>query len=184
MKPQPRSDKTLVGTLGVLLAAVGLVIPAISPAADDNQFAEYQLKAAYLYNFISYTEWPSPAPEELLVCVYGRDPFGVHLDGLNAKTAGASTLAVARLSTADRVDPCHVVFVSREAISNLDRLQEAIGERPVLLMADSPGAAAKVTINMVDDNDRVQFEINLREAQQHGLTLSYQLLRLAREVLQ
>lgn len=183
MKPQRRSDRTPPGPVGLLLAALGSAVPAIASAADDNQFAEYQLKAAYLYNFITYTEWPSP-PAELLVCVYGRDPFGVHLDALNAKTAGTSSLAVSRLSTVDMVDPCHVVFVSREAISNLDRLQEAIGARPVLLVADTAGAAANVTINMVDDSGRVQFEINLNQARQHGLTLSYQLLRLAREVLQ
>jgi hypothetical protein len=154
-------------------------------AGKSEQYEEYALKAGYLYNFITFTEWPSALPATLTLCVYGQDPFGDALDSLQNKAVGNRTLAIKRLSSVDDVNSCQVVFVSREAISNLVRIQQAIQSQPVLLVADNPGAAAAgVAINLLTDGERVGFEINLKAAQQQGLNLSYRLLRLAQEVLQ
>jgi hypothetical protein len=152
-------------------------------AADGDSFAEYELKAGYIYNFITFTEWPESVPAELNLCVYGQDPFGTSLDNLQSKPVGQRSLVVSRINSVDQVNECDAVFVSMEAISNLGRLQQAIATTPVLLIADSPGAAlAGVAINLVNEGNKVSFEINLKAAQKQGLNLSYRLLRLAREV--
>lgn len=184
MNPGHRQQATSLRWSALLLALTVFVMPAASNAADSTRFDEYQLKAGYLYNFIAYTEWPASVPVELQVCVYGNDPFGEHLDAMALRKAGERSLSIERLISVDMVAPCNVIFVSREAISNIDRLREAIGRNPVLLVADSPGAINGVMINMVSANNRVEFQVNLKEAQQHGLNLSFQLLRLAREVVQ
>jgi YfiR/HmsC-like len=178
-----RPVRQVAPCVGILLwLALALGMPAAATAADE--FAEYQLKAGYLYNFIAYTEWPQSVPSQLQVCVYGSDPFGVHLDALANRKVGERSLAIERLTSVEMADPCQVIFVSSEAISNIDRLQEAIGHRPVLLVADTPGAISSVTINMLEANGRVEFQINLEAARHHGLNLSFQLLKLAREVVQ
>jgi hypothetical protein len=152
------------------------------PATGDS-FAEYELKAGYIYNFITFTEWPEAVPSVITLCVYGQDPFGASLDNLQGKKVGQRSLAVSRINSVDQVSVCQAVFVSMEAISNLARLEQVIAETPVLLIADSPGAAlAGVAINLVNEGDKVSFEINLKSAQKHGLNLSYRLLQLAREV--
>ena len=160
------------------------VLAILASAAVSAQFAEYQLKAGYLYNFATYTQWPDSVGEELTLCVYGQDRFGESLERLAGRSVGARTLRVQRIASVALVTSCQIVFVSSEAVSNLVRLEEAIKGEAVLLIADSPGAAAAgVTINMLTADGRIGFEINLRHAQQHRLNLSAQLLRLAQEVL-
>lgn len=152
-------------------------------AADSAGFTEYQLKAGYLYNFITYTEWPAAVGKELRLCVYGEDPFGAELDKLAGKMAGERSLAIARLNSVEATAACQVIYVSTTVVGNLDRLLAAIQTNPVLVVADSPGAArAGAAINMVTESAKVGFEINLPAAKHQGLNLSYRLLRLAREV--
>jgi hypothetical protein len=168
----------------VCLSALVYLSATKAQAGKSEEYEEYALKAGYLYNFITFTEWPAALPATLTLCIYGQDPFGTALDSLQNKTVGNRTLAIKRLSSADEVNSCQVVFVSREAINNVVRLQQAIGAQPVLLIADNPGAAAAgVAINLLTDGERISFEINLKAAQQQGLNLSYRLLRLAQEVL-
>jgi hypothetical protein len=152
--------------------------------AADAELAEYQVKAAYLYNFISFTEWPAVTGAELRLCVYGRDPFGAEIDTLQGKNIGGRTLVVARVTTVELLDSCQAVYLSREVISNLPRILDALHGRTVLTIADSPGAVRDgVAINMLNDANRVSFEVNLDAAHKQGLNLSFRLLRLATEVL-
>jgi hypothetical protein len=152
--------------------------------AADAELAEYQVKAAYLYNFISFTEWPAATGAELRLCVYGPDPFGPEIDTLQGKNIGGRTLVVARVTSVELLESCQAVFLAREVISNLPRILDALRGRTILTIADSPGAVRDgVAINMLNDVDRVSFEVNLDAAQRQGLNLSFRLLRLATEVL-
>jgi hypothetical protein len=174
---------TLRQVVRLVITCLCLVTSTVQ-ADESTGYEEYQLKAGYLYNFITFTEWPASLPGTLTLCIYGQDPFGSALDSLQNKSVGTRTLAIKRLTSVDEVNGCQVIFVSMEAMSNLVRLQHSIQSQPVLLIADNPGAAAAgIAINLVTDGDKISFEINLKAAKQQGLNLSYRLLRLAREVL-
>ncbi len=152
--------------------------------AAEPELTEYQVKAAYLYNFISFTEWPADTAAELRLCVYGPDPFGTEIDALHGKNVGGRTLVVARVTTVGRLDSCQIVFLSREVVSNLPRILDELRGQTVLTIADSPGAVQDgVAINMRNDASRVSFEVNLGAVHRQGLNLSFRLLRLATEVL-
>ena len=126
-------------------------------AADD--LPEYRLKAAFLYNFALFTEWPAEVGATLHLCVFGPDPFGAELDGLQAKVVGERSLAVQR--------------------------KVGIDGLPVLTVADSAGAARQgVALNMSLVQHRISFEANLRAARAAKINLSSKLLRLATEVIQ
>jgi hypothetical protein len=151
--------------------------------AAAAELTEYQVKAAYLYNFITLTEWPA-STGDLTLCVYGPDPFGADLDALQGKSIGGRTLLVTRVSTVELLSSCQVVFLTREVMSNLPRILGELRGHTTLTIADSPGAVrAGVAINMLSDADRVSFEVNLPAVHGQGLNLSFQLLRLASEVL-
>src|SRR5690606_12218248 len=131
--------------------------------AANTELAEYQVKAAYLYNFISFTEWPDSVGVELNLCVYGTDPFGAELDRLQGENIGARRLVVARMTSVEALDSCQIVFLTRDVISNLPRILDQLRGRTTLTIADSPGAVrAGVGINMLDEGDRIEFEINLQ----------------------
>ena len=152
-------------------------------AAQSTAFEEYQLKAGYLYNFISFTEWPESIGPAINLCVYGPDPFGAELDALANKTVAGHTLHISRSNNVDALTACQVVFVAREAVSNLARLMDVMEGKTVLLVADSEGAGqAGIALNMVVEAKKIGFEVNLQAAERHGLHVSYRLLRLAREV--
>ncbi|MGV3591611.1 MAG: YfiR family protein [Gammaproteobacteria bacterium] len=163
----------------------GLYCAALPPLfGAETALAEYQVKAAYLYNFISFTEWPETPDTELRLCVYGPDPFGDELDALHGKGVGGRRLTVVRISTVELLDGCHAAFLTSDVISNLPRILDQLRNRSVLTIADSPGAAVQgVAINMRKAGDRVVFDVNLDAVHAQGLSLSYRLLRLAEEVI-
>jgi hypothetical protein len=169
--------------LGALLLH-GLLLASwpFGPARADS-VAEYRIKAGFLYNFMAFTEWPADIGQTLAVCVYGPDPFGDHLDTLRGKGLGGRVLAVKRANNLEALEDCQAVFIARSAIGNLPRVLDRLGTRPVLTIADSPGAGRLgVALNMTTDQGRVGFEANLAAARGNGLNLSSKLLRLAGEV--
>lgn len=151
----------------------------------SDDLSEYRLKAAFLYNFAAFTEWPTDVGRALNLCVYGKDPFGAELDGLNGKPVGAHAIAVQRQPSIDSLRMCQVVFVSSSAIDQLPRVLEAVRGSAVLVVTDSPGAVQQgAALNMVLAQNRISFEANLGAARAARLNLSSKLLRLATEVIQ
>ncbi len=173
-------------TLQGLLAALGLSLALLFTAsARATDLPEYRLKSAFIFNFIVYTEWPSSTANKLFLCIQGTDPFGAEVDGLNGKAAAGRTLTVLRKAVGESLADCDVVFVAASAMAPLPRTLDSLRRRPVLTLADSPGAMRQgVMLNMNMAGDKVSFEANLLAARSAGLNLSSKLLRLATEVQQ
>jgi hypothetical protein len=151
--------------------------------ADD--FPEYQLKAQYLYRFAQYTEWPEEVGTTLNLCVHGTDPFGAALDALQGKMVERRSIVVMRNINADALDSCQIIYVAPAAAADVPHVLERLQGRPVLIVADTPGAARLgVTLNMAVVNSHVTFEANIHAARTAGINVSSRLLRLATEVIQ
>jgi hypothetical protein len=160
-----------------------LLVGAEGVGAAD--LPEYRLKAAFLYNFAVYTDWPAGSDDTLTLCILGQDPFGAEIDGLDGRQVGPRRLMLRRLPDATTARNCHILFIAASAIGSASQLTHALQGHPVLTVADSPNAArAGVGINMLMKDAKVSFEVNLKAVQQGGLGLSSKLLRLAREVYQ
>ncbi len=146
---------------------------------------EYQIKAAFLVNFAAFTEWPANVGNTLNLCVYGPDPFGQDLGKFQSRSIGGRSLAVTRVNSVDELGNCQIVFISRPVIDNLLRVLDTLSGKPVLTVADSPGAMRQgVVLNMGTKLSKVTFEANLAAARVNGLNLSSKLLSLASEVKQ
>jgi hypothetical protein len=166
-----------------LLSALAAV--ALSLGASASDLPEYRLKAAFLFNFALFTEWPAEVGPTLNVCVHGQDPFGDELDALNGRAVGQRRVAVNRKPRIDGLKDCQLVFIAGSAISGLPRVLEALRGLPVLTVADSPGAARDgVVLNMAVAQSKIVFDANLEAARAARVTLSSKMLRLAREVYQ
>jgi YfiR/HmsC-like len=164
-------------------ALVLLLVSSASVQARATELSEYQLKAAFLYNFAVFTEWPADVGTPLNLCILGPDPFGDEINDLQGKAVGNRTLAVLRKTTSQSLNGCHIVFITAQAIRSLPRVLDETRERAVLTVAESTGAARQgAVLNMAVAQNRVTFEASQAAARASRLTLSSKLLRLATEV--
>ena len=151
--------------------------------ANTNELSEYQLKAAFIYNFAVFTEWPADVGSRLYLCILGPDSFGEDINDLKGKSVGSRTLLVQRRTSNQAVNGCDIVFITAQATRSLPRILEEVRARPVLTIAEQPGAARQgVMLNLAVFRNRVTFEANQSVARASRLTLSSKLLRLATEV--
>lgn len=170
------------GVLGLLWLAALLLC---APGARADDLPEYRLKAAFVYNFMAFTEWPAATGSTLNLCILGKDPFGTEIDGLQGKVVAGRSIAVHRKAAGESLKNCEAVFVASSIIDSLPRVLQGLKGQPVLTLADSPGAMRQgVALNMGVVQGKVSFEANLQAARAAGLNLSSKLLRLATEVVQ
>lgn len=178
-----RADTPLARGLQRTLIGLAVLGVAIGARADD--LPEYRLKAAFLFNFASFTEWPAEVPATLNLCLYGGDAFGAEIEPLAGKKVGERSIELHRRSPLESLKGCQIVFVSSTAIGQLPRVLEALRGLPVLTVADAPGAVQQgAALNMRVAQGRITFEANLATVRAARLTLSSKLLRLATEVVQ
>jgi hypothetical protein len=154
-----------------------------SAQAVEPPSTEYSVKAAFLYRFADYIEWPptafdSPA-SPVTVCVIGRDPFGPTLDRLtDGERVAGRPIAIKRAQKLDGAMGCHVVYVDTKG--DLTASLHAVEGKPVLTVTngvDETGAHG--IINFVIHDNRVRFNIDIRLAAGNGLSISSRLLSVA-----
>ncbi|HRD48768.1 MAG: YfiR family protein [Candidatus Competibacter sp.] len=171
---------------GWRVAAAGLLFGGLSLGGNAwaGEFDEYAVKAAYLYNFAKYVEWPSEAfagaDAPLWICVAGDNPFGGALAALSGKTVGDHPVEVRHLPAVTGVDKCHVVFVSRAEQGRIKTVLAKLARLPILTVSDI-GDFARMggMIGLIEADQRIRFGINLTATRQANLKLSSQLLKLA-----
>ncbi|GJL76261.1 YfiR family protein [Nitrosomonas sp.] len=164
---------------------VGYMFPSSQSAAFADELVEYKVKAAFIYNFIAFTQWPADTGQTLNLCIYGKDYFDDEIDKLQNRSVNNHQIKVIRTDSIEQLQDCQAIFFSKSVREKLPALLDVIRNKPVLTLADSPGAATQgVAINMALSNEKIVFEINLREARSSGLNISARLLSLAVKVYQ
>lgn len=174
----------------VAFLLVALVSSACAPAgrAQTEAPGEYQLKAAFLFNFAKFIDWPATSfatPQSpFTICILGTDPFGHAMDdALQGKTVGDRPVTVKRSKDLADARRCQMVFVSS---SEKRRVREILGSlrgTNALVVGESEGfAEAGAAVQFTIEDDRVRFLINTDAAARAGLKVSSKLLSLARVV--
>jgi hypothetical protein len=150
---------------------------------------EYQIKAAFLYNFAKFTDWPSEVLPEtsdtLTLCLFADDPVSEALESIKGKTVKGRRLTIRRIEPGTDLDSCHVLFIgSAEEKRSLQLLQRLQGSSVLTVGEIEHFAEAGGIINFFVERNKVRFEINVSSAEKARLKLSSQLLGLARVVRQ
>lgn len=142
---------------------------------------EYSVKAAFLYNFFKFVEWPLLETEtSFSLCLLGEDPFGAALSAVEGKQAQQRTVQVLRNISLSTIKNCHLLFVSEPAESQLDSVLSNLGDTPVLTVGDTDNfVSSGGIIALIKEDNRVKVEINLQAAEKRKLKISSQLLKLA-----
>jgi YfiR/HmsC-like len=165
-----------------------LVIARPAVAVDSSpRSPEYLIKAAYLYNFAMFVEWPPDAfarpDSSVVIGVVGTDPFGWALDRtVQDKKIGKRQIVVERLQWGQDARRCHIVFVSGSDTARLGELAARLEGAPTLIVTDGDGARHRSAISFVVNDNKVGFEINVEQANRARLSISSKLLNLARVV--
>lgn len=155
-----------------------------SEAEDKNAVREYEIKAAFVYNFAKFTEWPEyafyDADTPLRVCALGHDPIRPGLEALAGKSVQLRQIAISVLGRIEESNSCHLIFVSKSEADELPEIMEYLSHRPILTVSDIDGfadAGGMIALKTVDN--KIRFTVNILATRTGGLSLSPQVLRLA-----
>lgn len=146
---------------------------------------EYQVKAAFLFNFSQFVSWPpqafSSASAPIVIAVLGEDPFGADLDSMvSGQHVDGHSLLVRRYRDVSEIDGCHILFIDRSESAELPQILRRLQGRAILTVSDIEGSAESgVMIDLVTQSNHIRMHVNLAAARASGLTVSSQLLRLA-----
>jgi hypothetical protein len=152
--------------------------------ADAQPPEEYSVKAAFVYNFLKYVEWPATAgcktSGSLKLGILGTNLFDDAFDKFKGKPIVNCLLEISEISGSQSLDQFQVVFISRSEKTGLNAILDRMKPLPVLTIGDSPGfMQAGVMINLIQRDEKLGFEINMKAAKASGLKISSQLLKLA-----
>jgi YfiR/HmsC-like len=169
------------------LAVLGLFWALATPGmqAQSSQLSDYDVKAAYLFNFGRFIDWPANGDAAkssfFAICILGRDPFGPNLDRmLSGQTVNGKKITVKRISSPHESEGCQVLFLSAEEAGQLKQIIAALDDHAVLTVSDMPQFSQQGgMIQFVLEQNRVRFEVNLTAAQRVGLAPSSELLKVA-----
>jgi hypothetical protein len=168
----------------LVLVCLGILSASVSFARSTPP--EYLIKAAYLYHFAMFVDWPADAfssrNSPIVIGIVGTDPFGPAIDDtVRDKRIDGRPLVVKRLDWTQDLRQCHILFVADGG--KIGDVVRRVGDLSVLTVGETQDLAkhgAVITFR-IEDN-RVRFDINVDAAKRSRLTISSKLLSLARIV--
>lgn len=176
-------------TAGLAVACVVWALARVVHAEDTGAVAvtERTVKAAYLFKFAGYVEWPdgkSGASAPVTIGVLDARDMADELARITAgRLINDRPVQVRQISSSESLAGIHVLFVGDEAGDRLRELLLPVLERPILTVTESAGALASGSIiNFTVDHERVRFEVSLPAAERSRLKLSSRLLAVAQRV--
>jgi hypothetical protein len=167
------------------LVAFALLFSSGPQLSAQQVSKEYQIKAAFLYNFSQFVEWPAGAfpnaQSPLVIGVIGDDPFGNYLDDIvRGEKVNNHPLVVQRFHRVSEIKTCHVLFVSRSEANQIEQVLSSLRGRNILTVGDFEDFAQRGgMIRFITENNKIRFRINVGVARAAKLTISSKLLRAA-----
>ena len=150
--------------------------------------SEYEVKAAFLYSFAKFIEWPPDAlpgnEDTFVITILGEDPFGGSLDDiLRDKRVGDRRVVVRRVPRGQDVGPSQIVFISDSESQQLPGLLKRFQGAAVLTVGEADHFAERGgVVGLRTEKNRIRLDINLAVAERARLKISSELLKLARIV--
>lgn len=177
---------TATGWLCRLTAATALAWLSCLPALAQQEFPPERVKAAFLYNFGAYVDWPVDKQPQgsFVIAVLGAHEIAVELREIVAgRMVQGHAVQVREIEAPGEIAGAHVVFVGEKRAAQLPQVIAAAGDSPQLIVSDARnGLQQGATINFAIVDRRVRFEISMPSAKRAGLGLSSRLLAIALHV--
>lgn len=164
-----------------------LLLPLILVNPVSAQTTEMQLKAAFLYRFSQFAEWPavvySEKNDKFILCTDDTSDFFQALEIIQGKPVNHGEMQIRKISSSREMNGCHMLYIQTSDSKQLATYLEQGSKYQVLTVSDVNGfAAAGGMIELIKVDNRIHFEINQYAATQAGIKFSAQLLKLAKVV--
>lgn len=169
------------------VAAIALLLAVQTGQAEfaaPDVLSEYQVKSAFVLNFLKFVEWPA-LPEDgadtpFTLCIFGDDLFGSALDLVKGRAIGGRKIVVRSLRSLSGLKHCRAVYVSASQRDQVKAIADFARNHHILTIGDTEKYARNgVMINMYLQDDKVRFEVNVDEAREARLRIDARLLNLA-----
>ncbi len=188
-------------TYMLVFFVLSLLASGQAQLAQAAESKEYQIKAAFLYNFIQFVDWPkekvADSNQPIIIGIIGKDPFGNVFESLKNKKIKGKSVVIRRVKTfeelkkngelEDKINElkkCHVLFICSSENKYLKQIIDPIKTDNILTVGETGNFLENGgIINFVLEEKKVRFEINLDAANTSNLKISSQLLRLAEKVI-
>ena len=187
----------------IVLAAALFVASAVPQVwAESAQSREYQIKAAFLYNFIKFVDWPekkvADSNDTITIGIIGEDPFGDALKPIKDKQIKGKKIVTKQFKGFEELKKsktelrqkneilgkCHLLFICSSEKENLREIINSVKDSSVLTVGNMKGfLEAGGVINFIMEQKKVHFEISVTAAEQAEFKIRSKLLRLAKEVV-
>jgi len=170
--------------LSVAMAACFFMNAVPRADAQPSSAPEYEVKAAFIFNFAKFVEWPQGSfPDDhtpIGLCVTNGNPFAGALESIRGKTVKGREIVIRQCKEIEDMASCHILYVGSSEKRRLAQLLPLIKDRRILTVGDEKGFAQMGgIINFIIVDNKVSFEINVDAAKRAGLEISSKLLRLA-----
>lgn len=181
--PPSRRRRSLLRLLAMTLAA-----PALPATARQGAALERSVKAAFLYKFLSYTDFPAhafpDAAAPIVIGVLGSDDMAAEVQRIVAgRTVGSRAVSVRSLREGEPPAPVHLLFVAGSDSAKVARVLRQWPAGPILLVSEcGNGLQAGSTINFKIIGEHVRFDVSLDAAEKSNIKLSSRLLSVANHV--
>jgi hypothetical protein len=150
---------------------------------SPNQIeSEYPVKAASLYKFLDYIEWPENSNETFFnITVLGNSPITSSLTEIaGSKLAKNKRISIKQNGNINNIGSPQVLFISRNSGYSIEEVISKMAGRPVLIVSEQPGSAEKgAHVNFFAAENKLRFEVNVKTANRSGLRISSLLLQHA-----
>ncbi len=178
---------TLKYILIICVSVFGLASSVQTGYSEESEYSEFDIKAAFLYNFARFVDWPEDVLEEsdsLEICILGPNPFSNSLEDIvEGKTAQGKPIAINYVSELGELLNCQILYITSDSKEQSEAALAMIADRSVLTVSDIPGFASHGgMVGFYLDDGSVRFEVNRKLSSQAGLTFSSRLLNIARLV--
>jgi YfiR/HmsC-like len=178
-------DRGRLNAARLAMAATLMVLPAIAAVGAADTALDVAVKAAFLFNFAKFTEWPAlPPGAPLIVCIAGDDEIAAALvETVRGQSITGHAIEVRRSPDSAAWQACHFLFIGDAETRRPTGRVDGIRTQPVLTVSDGKGfSQTGGIIELYAESGRMRFAINVDAADRAGLRLSSRLLGLARVV--
>lgn len=180
-----------MGLLRLTLIIAAAAVPLFSPVPAQAEAPEYQVKAAMLYKFAVFVEWPAKAfasgTSPFVACVVGKDPFGRWLqEEMGEARVGSHPVEIRRLEEGGAAEACHLAFIGASEQPRLPEILAPLRNTSTLTVSDVSDASQFCTLGgmicLVMEKGKVRFQLNSQAIEQSGLKIDSKLKRVALSV--
>jgi len=161
----------------------GCLLAAMVKDAGADGIPEREMRAAYLYNFALFTEWPNLTGDNIQLCILKTDQPDFAAEKIERKLINGKILTINTVATSAAAKSCQIFYISSYQGNNLAKIINDLADYPVLTVSDGEDAAQQGTmIELFVENNRLNFKVNNKAVHGANLNLSAKLLRLAKAV--